>query len=151
MSTSCALDRIPVGYISSYSLVLVVSIDSLTSAWEKRQKYWAGFEGEFEKLKVDRYVCIRYGCIQEHARQVRGIWPTLRGLVKYFCSHSRMWTGKNGPIVVLPHVYVRTVDYQTREIRGQIMSASSNHAELVIELTSVRKFCSKVQRSPLEY
>jgi hypothetical protein len=53
MSTSCALDRIPAGYISSYSLVLVVLIDSLTSAWEKRQKYWAGFEGEFEKLKVD--------------------------------------------------------------------------------------------------
>jgi hypothetical protein len=33
--------------------VLIALIDSPTSAWEKRQKYWAGFEGEFEKLKVD--------------------------------------------------------------------------------------------------
>jgi hypothetical protein len=53
MSTSCALDRIPAGYISSYSLVLVVLIDSLTSAWVKRQKYRAGLEDEFVKLKVD--------------------------------------------------------------------------------------------------
>jgi hypothetical protein len=50
------LDRIPVGYISSYSLVLVVLIDSLTSAWVKRQKYWARLEDEFVKLKVDTSV-----------------------------------------------------------------------------------------------
>lgn len=53
MSTSCAHEGIPAGYISSYSLVLVVLIDSPSYAWVKRQKYWAGFEGEFEKLKVN--------------------------------------------------------------------------------------------------
>jgi hypothetical protein len=39
--------------IFPYSLVLVVLIESQTSAWVKRQKYWAGFEDEFEKQKVD--------------------------------------------------------------------------------------------------
>lgn len=53
MSTSCAHEGIPARYISSYSLVLVVLIDPPSYAWVKRQKYWAGFEGEFENLKVD--------------------------------------------------------------------------------------------------
>jgi hypothetical protein len=70
MSPTCALEGIPAGYISSYSLVLVVLIDFPTSAWVKRQKYWVGFEGEFEKLKVDTSAS---GVFGEHAKQVRGI------------------------------------------------------------------------------
>lgn len=56
MSSSCAHEGIPAGYISTYSLVLVVLIDSPTSAWVKRQKYWAGLEDEFVKLKVNTSV-----------------------------------------------------------------------------------------------
>jgi hypothetical protein len=136
MSTFCALEEISAGYISSYSLVLVVLIESLTSAWVKRQKYWAGFEGEFEKLKVDT--------------SGMAVFKSTQGSTWYLTNLAGI--GKilllTFTIVVLPNVDVRTVDYPTGEIRGQIMSASSNHAELVIELTSISKFCSKVQRPP---
>jgi hypothetical protein len=48
-----------------------------------------------------------------------------------------------------PYVDVRTVDYQDGERANNV--SNSNHAELVIELTSISKFCSKVLRSPMEY
>ena len=179
MSLFAALVGRTAWFLSSYSIVLILFIDSATyvDASVDEQKYWAGLEGEFEKPKVDTSASGM--AVFKSTKDSMWYLVNVTGIDKVTSAHIHNGEiGENGPVIALrcsandtvtgdingtltqgnvtgdmlkvssgatqllelalamkngtAYVDLHTVDYPDGEIRGQIMSANSTHAELMM-------------------